>query len=227
MSIDYKRLTILALTGILLGTTPASYASAEETNVITEEVNAEETVIDDVVTETVSDNTTTEDITETVSEGTAKEESPKNKKESEKVNYKEEILTITKEKFVADSLNGVSALYRKGGNDGSNSTYSCAAFIKRYYKEVHGVTVMNLFGGRTPSSSEGKFKSVKKPQVGDIVACSSTSGSSHWALVKKVNDNNTVTLIEQNWKWSQGGQTVCKINRTISISSARFYRLYK
>ncbi len=149
------------------------------------------------------------------------------KKEEKKVNYTTKILTITKNGFVADTLNGVQALYRPGRNDGSNSTYSCAAFIKRYYKEVHGVTVMNLFAGRTPSSSKGSFKSVSTPQVGDVVACPSTSGSNHWAIVKQVNNNNTVTLIEQNWKWSQGGQTLCKINRSISISSGKFYRLYK
>ena len=143
------------------------------------------------------------------------------------MNYLTKTLIITKNSFVADTLNGVPALYRTAKNDGSSSTYSCAAFVKRYYKEVYGVTVANLLSGRTPSSSKGSFKSVSTPQVGDIVACRSTSGSNHWAIVKQVNDNNTVTLIEQNWKWKQSGQTLCKINRSISISSGKFYRLYK
>ena len=147
--------------------------------------------------------------------------------ECKKCVYKSQTLTITKEGFVADSFNGVDALYRKGRNDGSSSTYSCAAYIKRYYKEVHNVTVSNLLSGRTPVSSKGTFKLVKTPEAGDIVACSSTGGSNHWAIVKQVNDDNTVTLIEQNWKWSQGGQTVCKINRSISVSSGKFYRLYE
>lgn len=147
--------------------------------------------------------------------------------EVEKADYKEKILTITKEGFVADSFNGVDALYRKGRSDGSSATYSCAAYIKRYYKEVYGVSVNNLLSGRTPLSSKGTFKQVKTPQVGDVVACLSTGSSNHWAIVKQVNDDNTVTLIEQNWKWSQGGQTVSKINRRISISSGKFYRLYE
>lgn len=176
------------------------------------------------------DTTKTDDVKK--DKDTAKEtkqDTEKNdtQKEEKKVNYTTKILTITKSGFVADTLNGVEALYRPGRNDGSNATYSCAAFIKRYYKEVHGVTVMNLFAGRTPSSSKGSFKSVSTPQVGDVVACLSTSGSNHWAIVKQVNNNSTVTLIEQNWKWSQGGQTLCKINRSISISSGKFYRLYK
>ena len=156
-----------------------------------------------------------------------KETAEKSTTTVKKMNYITKTLTITKNSFVADTLNGVPALYRTGRNDGSSSTYSCAAFVKRYYKEVYGVTVMNLLSGRTPSSSKGSFKSVSTPQVGDVVACRSTSGSNHWAIVKQVNDNNTVTLIEQNWKWTQGRQTLCKTNRSISISSGKFYRLYK
>ncbi|MSS62841.1 CHAP domain-containing protein [Lachnospiraceae bacterium WCA-693-APC-MOT-I] len=148
-----------------------------------------------------------------------------NNRDSDNKLLKTQIITIKGSNFVADTLNGVEALYRTGGNDGSNATYSCAAYIKRYYKENFGVSVNNLFGGRTPNASKGNFRSVKKPQVGDVVACSSTSGSNHWAVVKKINNNNTVTLIEQNWKWSQGGQTLCKINRSISVASAKFYRL--
>lgn len=190
MKKNYKRLAIVTLTGILLGTAPVSFSFAKEADSI-EEVTIDES-----------------DVQESL------------------INYTEELLTITKDKFTADSFNGVDALYRRGSGDGNNATYSCAAFIKKYYKEVYGVSVKNLYSNSTPSSSEGKFKSVKKPQVGDIVACSTNSGSNHWAIVKKVNDDNTVTLIEQNWKWSQGGQTVCKINRTLSISKAKFYRLY-
>ena len=138
-------------------------------------------------------------------ENAKKEDSVKEVDEDDKVSdnklLKTQIITIKGSNFVADTLNGVKALYRTGGNDGSNATYSCAAYIKRYYKEEFGVSVNNLFGGRTPNSSKGTFRSVKKPQVGDVVACSSTSGSNHWAVVKKINNNNTVTLIEQNWKW--------------------------
>ena len=179
----FRKLVILALTGILLGTTPTTSVVSAKT--------VENTVDND----------------------------------KEEKNYSLKILSITKSNFVADSFNGVEALYRTGRNDGSSSTYSCAAYVKRYYKEVHGVTVANLFKGATPSSSKGRFKLVRTPEEGDIVACPSTSGSNHWAIVKKVNSNNTVTLIEQNWKWTQGGQTLCKINRTISVSSGKFYRL--
>lgn len=156
-----------------------------------------------------------------------KENEDKKSDDDEIKNLKMQILTVKGSNFVADTLHGVKALYRTGGNDGSNPTYSCAAYIKRYYKETFDVSVNNLLSGRTPMSSKGKFRAVKKPQVGDVVACSSTSGSNHWAVVKKINNNNTVTLIEQNWKWSQSGQTLCKINRSIAIPSGKYYRLDK
>jgi hypothetical protein len=135
-----------------------------------------------------------------------------------------QIITITGSNFVADSFNGVDALYRTGGSDGSNETYSCAAYVKRYYKEIYGVNANNFFHGRTPKSDKDSFLKVSKPQVGDIAAMDSSSTSTHWAIVKEVN-KSSITLIEQNWKWSQDGKYVTKINRTISINDARYYRL--
>ena len=211
--IHYKKLAILSLAGLLLGTLPNVSASATEAAVI----NKETVVTEDTVAAEDADTKNTKSV------------APENEEEAtaSKIDYKEQLLTITKEGFVADSFQGVDALYRKGRSDGSSTTYSCAAYIKKFYKEIYGVSVNNLFAGATPRSSKGTFKLVKTPEAGDIVACPSTSGSNHWAIVKQVNDDNTVTLIEQNWKWSQGGQTVCKINRKISISGAKFYHLYK
>lgn len=145
-----------------------------------------------------------------------------------KESYEKEIVKITKSGFVADSYNGVDAVYRKGGSDGSSMTYSCAAYVKKYYEAVHEVTVNNLNRGCTPKSSEGKFKVAKKPKEGDIVYCPTSSGSTHWAIVKHVDkDEKEVVLIEQNYKWQQGGQTVCAVNRSISWSEGKFFRLEK
>lgn len=142
------------------------------------------------------------------------------KEEKEEIDYKEKTLTITKSGFVADTFHGVEAVYRKGSNDGSSATYSCAAFIKKYYKEVYEVSVYNLFGGSAPKTYEGdKIVSVASPKEGDIAY-----KNNHWSIVKKVNDNDTVTLIEQNWKWN-GNQ--CKINRTVDTSTLKYFRLTK
>lgn len=126
--------------------------------------------------------------------------------------------------YVVDSFNGVDALYRPGGSDGSNSTYSCAAYVKKYYKAIYGVTPNNLFHNRTPGVTNDSFIIVSSPQPGDIAAMNTSGYSTHWAIVKEVGKSN-VTLIEQNWKWSQGGQYVTKINRTVSNNTLRFYRL--
>lgn len=142
------------------------------------------------------------------------------------ISYKTKTLNITKSsRQVVDQLHGVKAYYRRGGNDGSDKFYSCAAFVKRYYQKVYGRKVDNLFYNRTPHAYGDTFIKVSKPQVGDIVAMNTSHGSTHWAIVKKVNKNGTVTLIEQNWKWNQGGQTKSVLNRKVKVKSARFYRL--
>ena len=140
--------------------------------------------------------------------------------------YKMKTITITKSsKQVVSSFNGVKAYYRKGGNDGSNKFYSCAAFVKRYYKKVYKKNVYNLLYNRTPLTSGDSFVKVSKPQVGDIVAQNTNHSTTHWAIVKKVNSNGTVTLIEQNWKWKQSGGTKSVVNRKVKQSKVRFYRL--
>lgn len=141
--------------------------------------------------------------------------------------YTEELLTVTKANYVADTFHGISALYRPGKSDGSDATYSCAAFVKKYYKTVYGTSVNNLFYKRTPNAvGSDSFVIATTPQVGDIAADhSSTRGTTHWAIVKAVNPNGTVTLIEQNWKWQQGGNTVTKANRSVSNDSVTFFRL--
>lgn len=140
--------------------------------------------------------------------------------------YKTKRISITKNaRQVVDSLDGVKAYYRKGGNDGSNKFYSCAAYVKRYYKTVYRKNVYNLLYNRTPQTTGDSFIKVKTPQIGDIVAMNTNHGTTHWAIVKNVNTNGTVTLIEQNWKWTQGGSTKSVLNRKVKCSSVRFYRL--
>lgn len=192
-------LTTAAISGIV--TAPVSAKAAENQAEIVEEVVEIEEEKED-------------------SEEKAEKDKKKEKAEKKEVNYKEKTITITKTGFVADSFNGVDAIYRPGGNDGSSATYSCAAFIKKYYKKMYDVSVYNLFGGNTPKTYEGeKITSVKSPKAGDIAY-----KNGHWAIVKKVNDNDTVTLIEQNWKW---GGNQCKVNRTVDTTSLKYFRLAK
>lgn len=138
----------------------------------------------------------------------------------------QELVTITKENFTVDTFNGVDAVYRPGSSDGSSPVYSCAAYIKKYYKEVYDVSLYNLFYNKAPKSYGGeKVIKVSEPRIGDIVACDTDHGTTHWAIVKELNGDGTVALIEQNWKWTQGGKTVTTKNRTVEVSDVRFYRL--
>lgn len=138
----------------------------------------------------------------------------------------QETITITGDNFLVDTLNGVDAIYRQGSSDGSSQIYSCAAYVKKYYKDVYDVSIYNLFYNKTPKCYGGeKITIVTEPMIGDIAACNTNRSTTHWAIVKEVNKDNTVTLIEQNWKWRQGGKTVTVKNRTVEVKSIRFYRL--
>lgn len=220
-----KKTAILFLAATLAYSTltPVTAYAAEDT------VPAREVSIEAEDTELLTDETISQPSEESAPEEEASlkntladDDSSDGAKASDKkkISYTEKTLTVTKSKFVADTFNGVEAIYRPGSNDGSNATYSCAAFIKKYYKEIYDVSVYNLFGGSTPRTYEGKkFGSVSTPKVGDIAY-----RNGHWSIVKKVAGKNVV-LIEQNWKWQQGGKTVCKANRTVSTNSLTYYRL--
>lgn len=138
------------------------------------------------------------------------------------------LVSIRKSGQVVDSFNGVNAIYRPGGSDGSDKTYSCAALVKKYYNKVYGVTPYNLLTAATPLVSNGdSFVRVNSPRVGDIVNCTNSRGvRSHWAIVQKVTEDSVV-LLEQNWKWQQSGVTMAKADRSLdkNSSSLRYYRL--
>ena len=88
--------------------------------------------------------------------------------------------------------------------------YQCAELVMRFYSEVYGFNVFNLYSSySTPVGSNGeKFTATREPRKGDIVRFQDRT---HWALVKDVDADGTVTLIEQNW--NMGGYV--PINRTV------------
>lgn len=154
---------------------------------------------------------------------TAKDSAEKKKKSETELT--EKIVTISGSRIKVDSLHGVAALYRSGvssSTDGSNATYSCAAFVKKYYSKIYGLELNNMYPGSVPNVVNGSdyFVAVKKPKIGDIVSL-----PGHWAIVKAVSGDQVV-LIEQNYKWSQNGGYACRVNRRISKSAAVYYRLH-
>ena len=127
---------------------------------------------------------------------------------------------ITHSNQVVDSIavNGtnVQAIYApRGSFADDDTTYSCAAFVKRFYRMIFGINVYNLFPGNTPAG--GEFNRTNSPVVGDIAA-----SSGHWAVVKEV-DGNQVTLIEQNC-WGQGSTADCAmVGRTLNVTGDGYW----
>ena len=132
------------------------------------------------------------------------------------------VVEVKKTGQVVDEFQGVNAVYRPGKWDGDDKTYSCAALIKKYYQIRCGFTPYNLLPGRTPVEDEkgGNFKKVSTPKVGDIAA-----KDTHWAIVQNVS-GNSVTLLEQNWKWTEGKKTYAKADRVVSKSEMKYFRYY-
>ena len=129
---------------------------------------------------------------------------------------------ITSNGQVVDSItvNGkkVDAMYAPRGNVSNydtDQTYCCAAFVKRFYKNVFGVDVWNLYPGNTPEVSSGSFTKTTTPKVGDIAG-----NYEHWAIVKSVSGDK-VTVIEQN-AWSSDF-TCAKVGRGLYSDSGYWY----
>lgn len=125
--------------------------------------------------------------------------------------------TIT---FNGKTVQAVYAPYHSITNyDGSS--YSCAAFVSKFYNICFGIGVNNLFPGRQPNvySGSGSFSLTSSPVVGDILG-----SDGHWAIVKAVS-GNTVTLIEQNC-WKDNERTTARYDRRVSLPDGEYKYLW-
>lgn len=127
---------------------------------------------------------------------------------------------------VVDSFNGVSAKYIPGTGNSNTGEYCCAGLVMNYYRQIYGITVSNMFTGRTPAASSGFFSVTSNPKAGDIGYQQNSSGSGHWFIIKHVYGNGTYTIIEQNWKYASGGRTYCTVNRKVS-NATRGFKVYR
>ena len=136
---------------------------------------------------------------------------------------------ITRSGQVVDTFNGVPAKYIPGTGNSNTGTYSCAGYVKAYYKACCGVGIYNLTTGATPKSSTSgcSFQEVTSGfQVGDIVYMTNSKGSGHWAIAKAVS-GKSVTLIEQNWKWLSQGATYASVNRVVTYGSTAGMKVFR
>lgn len=141
--------------------------------------------------------------------------------------YTTSTVRITSNGQTVDTFNGVAAKYITGTGNSNTGTYCCARYVSNYYKAVYGVTVSNMFTGKTPAASSGYFYVTSNPQVGDIGYQTNSSGSGHWFIIKSVNGDGTYCVIEQNWKWKSGGSTYCYVNRKVSYGSTKGFKVFR
>lgn len=118
------------------------------------------------------------------------------------------------------TVNGVTveALYAPyGSGTDTDTTYSCAAFVKRFYSQVYGRDVYNLnTTTSTPLIDQGSFSKTNSPKVGDILR---DDKSVHWAIVKEVN-GDTITVIQQN-AWN-GAYDKAWVGATVDVDDSRY-----
>lgn len=139
-----------------------------------------------------------------------------------------QVVNASHSAVTVDTLNGVNAIY-PGYNTAkryafdSDTTYSCAAFVKKYYLNVFGFDVSGLGTGLTPINVKQWKKFTKitdgTVQAGDIIGINS---GGHWAIAKGL-DGNNIVLIEQNWWYSDTQKTVTK-NRRVNKNVVSVYR---
>ena len=114
-----------------------------------------------------------------------------------------EMVLLTKAEQVLETItfNGITveAVYSNKSHANSDVTYSCAAFVKKFYKEIYGIAVYNLSTTNSIPliyNSKESFSETSTPQIGDIVR---HNARTHWAIVKSIK-GNTITVIQQNYK---------------------------
>jgi len=121
------------------------------------------------------------------------------------------------------TVNGVTvnAVYKAGTKYedlAEDPTYSCAAFVKRFYSKVYGISTYNYYENSTPKASGAVFVETDSPQVGDIVR---DDKKIHWAVVKAVN-GNVITIAHQNYSRTSGGVTYAKVNCKLNVNESRY-----
>lgn len=140
--------------------------------------------------------------------------------------HAEEIVAVTSDGMAVDSFQGIEANYITGTGNSNTGTYCCAGYVIKFYKELFGVDTYNIntvWGMPTvvKNGHDVYLQEVAEPKPGDMMQSLTYS---HVGIVKRVEDDKVI-LIEQNYKWSEGGQTVACVEREIGFDEAHFYRL--
>ena len=140
--------------------------------------------------------------------------------------HAEEVVPITYDGMATDSFQGIEANYITGTGNSNTGDYCCAGYVIKFYKQLYGVDTynINIVWGMPTVVKPGhdvRLVEVSEPKPGDMMQSLTYS---HVGIVKAVEGDKAI-LIEQNYKWSEGGQTVAAVEREIGFDEAHFYRL--
>lgn len=129
-----------------------------------------------------------------------------------------------------DTLDGVKALYKKGTGNTNKGDYCCAAYVTKYFKQLYGIQVSNMYQGRTPKTNKSGYTfsevNISSAKKGDICYHQNSGGGGHWMIVKSAS-NSKVTVIEQNWKWKSGSKTMAAKNRTFGKNDYNNVKIFR
>ena len=141
--------------------------------------------------------------------------------------YEEKYVIVTGEGQVIDSFNDVQAFCRPGGREDYDQVYNCVVLVERYYRAVYGMEVSNEWQFQIPvADGIGSFTVTESPLPGDIGYMTGDDGGPHWFILKRVNEDGTYTVFEQNWKGVFDGVTYASVNRRVpgTARDLRFFR---
>ncbi len=125
---------------------------------------------------------------------------------------------------VVDNFNGVYAYYDQD-RDRCWDTWSCDEYPTRYYQQLYGVDLTEFFSWPYDGyeNEQVSITVTYDPQPGDIALVYPTqrTGTSyyHAAIIKSV-EEDTLTLVEQNYGYWQHGMAVAYTNRVIPWASS-------
>ena len=136
-------------------------------------------------------------------------------------------IEITHNGQVVDSFMGMDAVYNTYYQ--WSGPFSCAGFVGDFYEKFYDGMIMydiNSYQGKPHiyyPGHKGELIETNYPVPGDVVQ---DFKYSHVAIVKAV-DGDILTLIEQNWKWTdQDGKVICTVNRKVNKNNVHVYRLF-
>ncbi|MBQ7535594.1 MAG: hypothetical protein IJT43_08250 [Stomatobaculum sp.] len=140
----------------------------------------------------------------------------------------EDFVVVTQEAQEIDNFNGVSALCRPGGREDYDQVYNCVVLVERYYRQVYGMEIKNEYQFEIPiAEGIGPFTVTETPKSGDIGYQTVDDGGPHWFILKRVNEDGTFTVFEQNWKGVEDGVTYTMVNRRVSYENTRDLRFFR